>query len=443
MKPLALFTALGLLLASNPAFSQQSAGKDAVPIGQDTVPVGKDAVPIGQGAVPIGQGAVPIGQGAVPIGQGAVPIGQGAVPIGGNSVPIGGNSVPVGENSVPVGTISTPVGKDAVPVGAYSNPVGQDAVPVGINSVPIGQDSVPVGTNSSPVGQDARPTSTAKTREFLRISARQRAQEHPNTKVVFTGDDVVRWKEARQRMIQAIRLPNQLAPGVIEQRHAQDRNWGNQVRQMAGQPATRVFREPFWQGYGAEINFPVPYTEGSTYEDWFRTPQWGQIVQHLSMPGSAQPFEYIYDRNILFHGDVIYVNRQPIASYKDFIASARLMADSAEIRDSQEWLPLGSFLVSNNDTTSLNPQAIQLAMDRDGNIAGIYAHWYSNTVHSVQGKVGPEGQRVVFTIGDKYYITMDTGLANFLENEIRLWVHLPNEHSQTWLLARLPSREAN
>ena len=426
------------LLVINPAFSQLPVGVNAVPVGQDAVPVGENAVPIGQGAVPIGQKSVPVGANSGPVGQDAVPVGAKSVPVGAKSVPVGATSVPVGQDAVPVGANSVPVGQDAVPVGATSVPVGQDAVPVGAKSGPVGQEAVPVGAKSGPVGQDASLTSTVAVAEFLRTAALTAAKEHPKTKALFSGSDVDRWKEAKQRMIQAISLPNELSAQVIEQRRAQDRAWGNSTRRLAGKPGTNVFRAPFWQGYGDEIKFPVPYTQGSTYEDWFRKPEWAQLVEHLSLPESARPFEYLYDRNIIFHGDVIYVNRQPIASYKDFILSARYVSDSADKPDSSGWLPLGSFVVSNSNTTSLNPQAIQLAVNREGIIAGIYAHWHSKSVHSVQGIVNPLTQRVVFTIGDKYYITMETGLANFLENEIRLWVHLPDEHSETWLLARLP-----
>jgi len=65
------------------------------------------------------------------------------------------------------------------------------------------------------------------------------------------------------------------------------------------------------------------------------------------------------------------VNQQPVASYKDLILSAQYVANSTDALQSSEWLALGSFVVSNSNTTSLNLQAIQLAVNRDGIIAGI------------------------------------------------------------------------
>ena len=150
-------------------------------------------------------------------------------------------------------------------------------------------------------------------------------------------------------------------------------------------------------------------------------------------------FEYRYDRNVVFHKDVIYVNGVAIATHHDFVSAARRLAADESVQPNSKWTPIGTFLLSTSPNSKIDPQVVQLAADQFGNISGVYFHWVSGAVHSVEGKVDTATQRVVFTIGAGKNITIETGLANLTDDEVRLWAHLPNHQSQTWLLARIDS----
>ena len=69
--------------------------------------------------------------------------------------------------------------------------------------------------------------------------------------------------------------------------------------------------------------------------------------------------------------------------------------------------------------------------------AEVYANWETGKSLPVQGRVQRDTQRVALQLGRDGTIVVETGLANLTTDTARLWAHLPNRHSQTWLLVRL------
>ncbi len=430
-------------------------GQDAVPIGQGAVPIGQYSVPVGAKSGPVGQDAVPVGENSGPVGQDAVPVGQDAVPVGQDAVPVGANSGPVGQDAVPVGQDAVPVGQDAVPVGQDAVPVGQDAVPIGATSVPVGQGAVPIGANSVPVGQDATPLKhdfrpayrypipddgpvKNNLDEFRkRVGNREGSKSDPRTSHLFADDLNARRAEIVGRFLSAIELESVLSKEVIGRRQFENSQWGEAVRTSAGTRPENLFTAEWWSEYGDQLETPAIYPATRPLDSWWDGASWEDISKALGISESTKPFEYLYDRNVTFHKDVIYVNGQPIANHEDFVVSAKQLATAGVARPDANWTPIGTFLVSTSPRSQSSPQALQLAMDQDGNLTGVYAHWLSKKVHQVQGKVVAETQRAVFSIGSQHEITFETGLANLTEDNVRLWVHLPDAHSQTWLLSRI------
>lgn len=385
------------------------------------VPVGEDAKPIGERSGPVGQDAVPVGERSGPVGQDAVPIGEGAVPIG--------------QDAYPIGAKSGPVGQDAVPVGQDAVPVGQDAVPVGQDAVPVGQDAVPVGEDAVPVGQDAVPTNSS--RRESRLAAREASRKHPNTAHLFQGPDGERWVEAEKRLVAAIKASSPLSKEVLTRRQADNKQWAASARVAGSSRPTTVFSESWWEQYRSQLEKPALYAVTRPLSAWWESATWDSLRSHLEMKEDTEPFLYVYDRNVTFSNDVIYVNGEPIASHADFVSSAQRLARAELVSAKNDWLPLGTFLLSTKPGEASNPQALQLAVNSAGNISGVYAHWASKGVHIIEGKVDPIAQRVAFSIGGQQQITLETGLANLTQDEVRLWVHLDKEHSQTWLLSRV------
>ena len=76
-------------------------------------------------------------------------------------------------------------------------------------------------------------------------------------------------------------------------------------------------------------------------------------------------------------------------------------------------------------------------MDSLGNIAGVSVNWPEGKVLPIRGRVDTNTKRVAFSVGGSDTVVVETGLANLTDPYTRAWAHLPNSHSQTWLLARI------
>ena len=399
---------------------------ESVPVGEGAVPVGEEALPVGEGAVPVGEGAVPVGEGAVPVGEGAVPVGEGAVPVGEGAVPIGEGAVPVGEGAVPVGEGAVPVGEGAVPVG-------EGAVPVGEGAVPVGEGAVPVGEGAVPVGEGATPADAATIK--LRRANRAAAQKAPETAHFFSdnsGDTSL-----NERLSKAIQINSSLSQSVTAERRRENSEWAEQALASATSRPADLFSRTWWNEHkpsGASSSYFT--TKSSAI--WWGATNWPTLARVFAIPGGTKPFAYVYDQNVTFKSDLIYVNGQPISSYEDFVASSRKLANSFATKDNDpNWIPFGTFALSTSVKTKTSDHAVQLVVDADGNIAGTYANWKNGTVESIHGRVDIDTQRVAFDIGGQANLTIETGLTNLTNDKVRVWAHLPNNHSQTWFLARM------
>lgn len=106
---------------------------------------------------------------------------------------------------------------------------------------------------------------------------------------------------------------------------------------------------------------------------------------------------------------------------------------------SEDWLPLGVFAVaSNSNAAAYTNLFIQLALNRNGEIAGVL---YNSTTDDAQDLTG-----MVDTTSQKAYWPMDnradapiasTGIYNLTEDQTPINVHFADGSDQTWTLVRL------
>ena len=420
------------------------------PVGEGAVPVGEGARPLGEGGIRVGENAVPIGEGAVPLSKSGLPVGEGAVPVGENAVPTTKNGIPVGEGAVPVGegAVSTtkngiPVGEGAVPVGegAVSTtkdgiPIGEGAVSTTKNGIPVGEYAVPVMNGAIPVHEDAALNEQAQQR---RLQNRSAAMNNPATSRFFTGDPITRVGNVSKNVAVAAAYPSNLTAASIAQQDVQNREWSLGVVNSAAARPGDLFTKDWWFAYSDVLRGTSAYYSSKPEFAWWQGSPWPVLIRALGMKDEVQGFKYSNDQNIAFQNDIIYVNGQPVSSYEDFVSSARALANThADSKmDRTAWYPLGTFAVSSDPDQRSSSQAIQLAMDGVGNISGVYVNWPQGHVLPISGSVDTNSQRVAFNIGGSDDIVVETGLANLTDEYSRVWVHLPNSHSQTWLITRI------
>ncbi|MCC9605053.1 hypothetical protein [Blastopirellula sediminis] len=166
-------------------------------------------------------------------------------------------------------------------------------------------------------------------------------------------------------------------------------------------------------------------------------------------PTWGTPCYYDYGSNVYYDTQYVYYNSQPIATTtvyyqqaSDFAAAGReALAENPPTEDSGEnWMPLGVFALVNKEEG--DPiMYLQLAVNKDGIIAGTYYNTETKTNLQVQGSVDKDSQRAAWTIGDKTNTVMETGIYNLTQDETPILIHFGEDKTQTWMLVRLPENQ--
>ena len=144
---------------------------------------------------------------------------------------------------------------------------------------------------------------------------------------------------------------------------------------------------------------------------------------------------------------MVYVNGQEYGSAEQYYENtSELAASVPEMTDEQaeqtEWLPLGVFALT-AEGVNASSMYLQLAVTKDGVIAGTFYNESTGTTHPVEGMVDEETQRAVWRAADGTNpdLVMETGIYNLTQDQAEVMVHFGPEQTQTILLVRLDETE--
>ncbi len=144
---------------------------------------------------------------------------------------------------------------------------------------------------------------------------------------------------------------------------------------------------------------------------------------------------------------MVYIdNRQYISTAQFFEQAAAIAASVPQLDEPQaekvEWMPLGVFAIT-AENVNASSMFLQLAVSRDGMIAGTYYNETTGTVHPVEGMVDEKTQRAAWRAADgtNPNLVMETGIFNLTQDEATALVHFGPDETQTVLLVRLDEQE--
>lgn len=173
---------------------------------------------------------------------------------------------------------------------------------------------------------------------------------------------------------------------------------------------------------------------------WWRPATWAALGGWVAGSAWDSPAYYDYGEGVYYEDEQVYMNGKKVASAEEYYQQASDLATSAPPTQAPEteWLPLGVFAVSRDQATDSNV-LLQLAIDKDGDIAGTYYNTGTDISRPVKGKVDKKTQRAAWTFGDgkNTNIIMETGLFNLTQDQTEALVHFGNEKTQQLLLVRL------
>ena len=179
------------------------------------------------------------------------------------------------------------------------------------------------------------------------------------------------------------------------------------------------------------------------WRSWWRPAAWTAVTGWVAY-NWAQPIYYDYGGNVYYEDNSVYIDGNEVSSAEAYAQQITELADSVPEdvnADDVEWMPLGVFgLVANEEEEAT--MFLQLAVSKEGIIAGTYNNVDTDTAAEVEGMVDNESQRAVWTIGENKNTVLETGIYNLTQEETPVLVHFGTDNTQQWMMVRLEEPES-
>lgn len=160
--------------------------------------------------------------------------------------------------------------------------------------------------------------------------------------------------------------------------------------------------------------------------------------------GIGDPVYCDYGTTIYYEGDNVYQGGEVIATADEYASQAQTIATNIPEVDPEqvEWMPLGVFALSEKDGSVEDATLyLQLAISKEGIIAGTFQNTATDESFEVEGTIDRESQRAAWGPVGKSWPIMETSIYNLTENEAGALLHFENGDTQQWSLVRLDEPE--
>jgi hypothetical protein len=179
------------------------------------------------------------------------------------------------------------------------------------------------------------------------------------------------------------------------------------------------------------------------WRSWWRPATWAGIGAWCTYHTWPDPIYYDYGGNVYYEDNSVYISgSEPIPEdeYAQQVAAvADAVPEDATVAE-DDWMALGVFALLTKEDEDPN-MFLQLAVSKEGIVAGTYHNASTDNAVEVQGTVDGPTQRAAWTVGENKNTVMETGIYNLTEEETPVLVHFSNGQTQQWLMVRLEEPE--
>jgi hypothetical protein len=198
-----------------------------------------------------------------------------------------------------------------------------------------------------------------------------------------------------------------------------------------------------WCGNEWWANYPHAHYHFHGGMNWWAWAAWPALTAWFPW-NWTQPvyYNYGYPDSVYYVDNTVYYGNQPVAAAEEYAFQAERIATSIPpdvTPADSDWMPLGVFALTNDgqDTGAEPTIFLQLAVSKQGIIAGTFQNTTTGTVKSIEGMVDRESQRAAWTEVGKTRPLMETGLSNLTQDNSPALVHFADGSTQQFLLVRL------
>jgi hypothetical protein len=175
-------------------------------------------------------------------------------------------------------------------------------------------------------------------------------------------------------------------------------------------------------------------------QNWWAFATAGALTGWWINARNTQPVYYDYGTNLYYEGDTVVYNGEQLCSTEEYSQQAQAIVASvpAVDPDNVDWMPLGVFALTENEgSVEDSTLFLQLAISKEGVIAGTFQNTATDTSFEVEGTIDKDSQRAAWgPVGESWPI-METGIYNLTENEAGALLHFEDGQTQQWSMTRL------
>ena len=201
-----------------------------------------------------------------------------------------------------------------------------------------------------------------------------------------------------------------------------------------------------WYGHNWWNHYPGWRWRFPNNVNWWAWGTWAAVSSWIPW-GWGEPVYYNYGSNVYYQGDSVYYGDQPVATSAEYADQAQQIATSIPDVDPapEDWMSLGVFaMVPDGESTSADPTMfVQLAVSKQGIIAGSFTNSATSTEKSLEGMVDKQTQRAAWTEVGRTRPIMETGVSNLTQETVPALMHYADGTTQQWLLVRLEAPEGS
>lgn len=172
--------------------------------------------------------------------------------------------------------------------------------------------------------------------------------------------------------------------------------------------------------------------------------KWAPYATVAAFCGYAStPVVYNYGSDLVYEGDRVYYNGEPVATADEYATQAANLAlagQQVKPAEQEEWQSLGVFAMVQGEERDAN-DVFQIAINRDGVIRGNYYNGLTDASVPITGSVDKNTQRAAWIVGEKKDTVYETGVGNLAKPETSMLVHMGADRTQQWTLVRLEAPE--
>lgn len=138
----------------------------------------------------------------------------------------------------------------------------------------------------------------------------------------------------------------------------------------------------------------------------------------------------------------IYNDGTQVAPVTVYESEADQIAESVQPpEEADQWMPVGVFAIVPQGTSDVDV-TVQLAVGKNGAIAGTYFNKDGNVTLPLHGAIDQSKQRVAWKVGEEDPITMETGLDSLTRDKSTVIIYFENGVSETWNMLRVDEETA-